>query len=338
MGEDTAWIIATACTMKTVMGVIGYSMILGETGSLLSATAGFPLSRSQSMLAITGFVLLPLCWLKDMSKLAPFSFVGTMATLYTALAMTFRYFTKSYLPTKVAGNILPPTLSSPAGLNPVFGTKGASSVFSSSSLVLVSMLSTAYLIHYNAPKYYTSLKNNTIPRFNKVVSTSFAFSTVLTILIAIMGFLTFGQASSGFILNNYSSKDSVMALSRLAVAASITFTFPLLFVGLRDGVMDLFAIKNRSNNVVNRMTVAMLSLVLLAALNLKDLSFLFAFGGASLGNAIIYVFPALMFRSAVNKKLNATPRLKQEVKIAMGTGVLGLVLGVLGVAKSLQVL
>jgi len=86
------------------------------------------------------------------------------------------------------------------------------------------------------------------------------------------------------------------------------------------------------------MTVAMLSLVLLAALNLKDLSFLFAFGGASLGNAIIYVFPALMFRSAVNKKLNATPRLKQEVKIAMGTGVLGLVLGVLGVAKSLQVL
>jgi len=31
------------------------------------------------------------------------------------------------------------------------------------------MLSTAYLAHYNAPKYYVELKDNTIKRYNQVV-------------------------------------------------------------------------------------------------------------------------------------------------------------------------
>jgi len=55
--------------------------------------------------------------------------------------------------------------------------------------------------HFNAPKFYTELKNNTVPRFLKVVSTSFGISIGLFCVIASLGFLTFGGNSSGLILN-----------------------------------------------------------------------------------------------------------------------------------------
>jgi len=41
--------------------------------------------------------------------------------------------------------------------------------------------------------------------------------------------------------------------------------------------------------------------VTVAALKITDLSFIMSFGGARLGNALIYVYPALMFRNAVKK-------------------------------------
>jgi len=52
-----------------------------------------------------------------------------------------------------------------------------------------------------------------------------------------------------------------MGLSRIAVAASLVFSYPLAFVGARDGVLELFNVKNRSNGVLNTLTVGMLSAI-----------------------------------------------------------------------------
>jgi amino acid permease len=183
--------------------------------------------------------------------------------------------------------------------------------------------------HFNAPKFYNELKDKTLPRYYKVVGTSFAIAIAIFGLIAAMGFLTFGSASSGLILNNYSTKDGLMGLSRIAVATSLVFSYPLAFVGARDGFLDLFKLKTtaKSQNVV---TVSILSAVTLAALVIPDVSFVLAFGGATLGNALIYVFPALMFRGAIKKKADATKGQKREVKFAMGSAGVGIAMGLLG--------
>ena len=139
--------------------------------------------------------------------------------VYTTIAMTVRYIGGGYkLP---AGKFLSGV---PASLQPSFGTIGARGVFSPSSFILISMLSTAYMAHFNAPKFYKELKNNTIPRYNTVVGTSFALSIAIFISLTAMGFLTFGSASSGLILSNYSVADRLMGLSRIAVAISIVFS------------------------------------------------------------------------------------------------------------------
>ena len=111
----------------------------------------------------------------------------------------------------------------PSALQPSFGTTGAMGVLNPSSFILICMLSTAYMAHFNAPKFYNELENNTLQRYNTVVSTSFAASIAIFAIMASLGFLTFGAGSSGLILNNYSNKDALMGLSRIAVAVSLVF-------------------------------------------------------------------------------------------------------------------
>lgn len=120
-----------------------------------------------------------------------------------------------------------------------------------------------------------------------------------------------------------------MSLSRIAVAVSLIFSYPLAFVGARDGVLDLLKIKG-TPKTQNLLTVAILSAVTFAALVIPDVSFVMAFAGATLGNSLIYIFPALMFRGAIKKKADATAGQKREVKLAMGSAGIGVVMGLLG--------
>lgn len=120
-----------------------------------------------------------------------------------------------------------------------------------------------------------------------------------------------------------------MSLSRLAVAVSLVFSYPLAFVGARDGVLDLLKLK-KGPNTENFLTMGLLSAITGLALVIPDVSFVLAFAGATLGNGLIYVFPALMFRGAIKKKADATPGQKREVKFALGSALAGIVMGILG--------
>jgi amino acid permease len=330
ISEETSWIPAWSVTLKTVFATLAYSMILGDTFQSLLLTAGVSLSKTTVLTAVTAGILLPLCLLKNLSSLAPFSLLGSLGMIYTCIAMGLRYFSGDYLK---GGKF---ALDTAAVLRPTFGTLGAGAVWSPKSAILLGVLSTSYMAHFNAPKFYTELKNNTVPRYLAVVWTSFAASILLYCLMATFGFLTFGAASSGLILNNYSIKDSLMGISRIAVALSIVFSYPLAFVGARDGILDLFRIKNRSDSFLNSLTVAMLSALTVAALSIPDVSFVLSFAGSTLGNALIYVFPALMFKSAIAKKSNPTKLQKAEVKFALTSAVLGIVMGTIGAIKAVQ--
>ena len=75
---------------------------------------------------------------------------------------------------------------------------------------------------------------------------AFGLAALLCGSIMAAGFTTFGAASQGFILNNYATADSLALLARIGISASIIFSFPLNFVGLREGVLDLLKLKARA--------------------------------------------------------------------------------------------
>lgn len=205
--------------------------------------------------------------------------------------------------------------------------------------VLVSMLSTAYEAHFNAPLFYRELKDNTVPRYTKMVSTSFLASVITMTAVTAFGFLTFGGASSGFILNNYANSDKLASLARIFVATSIVFSYPLCFVGLRDGIREMRGIAPSETKGRVQWTVGLLGLVTAASLKLTDLGFVNSFGGALIGSGIIYAFPALMFLRPLQKKVAAgagkvSAGVRREMAANKGIFVTGVVMGALGCAVS----
>jgi hypothetical protein len=135
VGEGTSWIPAYSVTFKTFLACLAFSMVLADTFSSLLET-----TRNTTLLVVTALVLLPLCLLKNLKSLAPFSLLGVMGMAYTAVAMTVRLLDGSY---SSEGKLVEQIASN---LRPQFGNMGAESVFSPNALILVCMLSTAYMV------------------------------------------------------------------------------------------------------------------------------------------------------------------------------------------------
>jgi len=143
-------------------------MILADTVQSLvrgaAAAAAAPslasVTRTQALLGITTTALLPLCLVKNLSGLAPFSLVGVVGMIYTAIAMVVRYVGKSYaLPIVVAAAATKSkggaTAAAVAGsgkylsdissaFRPKFGNLGARGALSPNVFILICLLSTAY--------------------------------------------------------------------------------------------------------------------------------------------------------------------------------------------------
>lgn len=205
--------------------------------------------------------------------------------------------------------------------------------------VLVSMLSTAYEAHFNAPLFYRELKNNTVPRYTKMVSASFLVSVVTMAAVTAFGFLTFGGASSGYILNNYANSDRLAALARVFVAVSIVFSYPLCFVGLRDGIREMRGVRPEETKGRNAWTVGLIALTSAVSLKITDLGFVNSFCGALIGSSIVYIFPSLMILRVLRKKMvaggsNLVAGVRREIVLNNGIVVTGVVMGLLGAAIS----
>ena len=330
VSPKTGWIPAAACFLVTSGSVLAYSMILSDTiPQLILSFTGNVVTRTQTLISLTTFVLLPLCLMKNLKSLGPFSLVGIMGMLYTASAMATRFFDGSYQ----SGGRFYQTLE-PQFLPSFSESQGiAELIVNPNIFLLISMLSTAFMAHYNAPKFYWELENNTLARYQLVVAVSFTVALVLFAAVSSFGFATFGKACAGLVLNNYSTDDPLMSLSRVAVALSLLFSYPSAFVGVRDGFLDLLGVKDRGDRLLNSVTVILLTMIAAMAYVVRDLGKVLAFAGATWGNAVIYLLPSFMFINCAKKSM---PELRKEVPQVVATGVLGLAMGVIGTIRAIN--
>lgn len=328
VGSTTSWLPAAACLLVTCCSVLTNSMIQADAiPDILQAYFGIKAARTTALLSVTILVLLPLCLMRSLAALAPFSLIGIFGMLYTCIAMAIRWLTGSYAEGSALAESLAPHW------RPSFGTRGWKAIFSPNVAILVAMLSSSFMAHYNAPRMYWELRNNTLPRFNAVVAASYAGAVGLMAALALAGFGTFGSSSASMILNNYAVSDSIMSLSRVAVTISLLFTFPLAFLGVREGVMDLLNVPGeRRQKISDPLTIVLLTIITCLAMTLKDIRYILSFGGATWGNCVIYIFPALMVVQGAKKY----PQLQSLVPTATLNGILGVVLGVVGTTRAIQ--
>jgi amino acid permease len=338
VSKKSAAVPAAACVATCFAGCLAFTLIACDSFTSLFSTfglGGLLVNRNVLILLMSVFIFLPLSLMKSLSSLGFTSMLGTGGLLYTAFVMGLRYFDGSYRPGgKFAAALLPanaPVFASQPGGRPLL------------FLVLVSMLGTAFEAHFNAPLFFRELKDNTPERFNTMVSWSFVTAVVTMICVTAFGFLTFGGASQGFILNNYAANDLLVVWARAFVGVGIVFSYPLCFVGLRDGILEMKGIDKPSEKTRNVWTVGLLSLVSVCSVFLRDLGFVNSFGGALISSLIVYVFPAIMFVMMSRKRM-AQGLSKGMAKLSGAIGfesaanygivILGIAMGILGAGVS----
>jgi len=351
-------VISSIITFKTFFACLAYSIIIGDSFSSILKAFHLPsslTSRSNVILGLSSCVIFPLCMLKNMDALKYTSILGLSGIAYCAVFMLLRYFDGSY---RAGGKFIKDISST---FMPSFGVRKADSTPVHVVFVLISMMATAYVAHYNAPKFWAELKQPTLKRYNTVVASAFGLAAAIYMSVMWAGFLTFGGHSTGFILNNYSAKDQLATFARLAIGFGILCGYPLTFSALRDGTFDLLKIKDAAtrDKAVLPTTVAMMGVITSFALVLKNVGVVVSFSGALIGAMLIYFVPAVMnicniraeARGATNtayKKAhrNTTPPASlalqltssQQLELAgnYGMAAMGIVIAVIGVTVTLM--
>ena len=111
----------------------------------------------------------------------------------------------------------------------------------------------------------------------------------------------------------------------------ISFSYPLCFIGSRDGLLDLFKVpqSKRDDNLLNKVTIGMIAVVTAMAAKLTDLGLVASVGGATFGTALVFVYPTIMLMK-VKKGKGA------ESKLAGLIAAIGVVMGAIGTFLSFQ--
>ena len=120
---------------------------------------------------------------------------------------------------------------------------------------------------------------------------------------------------------------------------SIIFSYPLNFLGLREGLLTMLKLDGSKTSVHWGATLLLMGVMNGGSLFLKDLGLVVALGGAVLGSALVYVSPAAMGVASKLQKGKKTPLTtgeKAEVVACGAMGVTGVALGVLGAIMSLK--
>jgi amino acid permease len=281
--------------------------------------------RTNMILLLSIFVLLPLCSLKSLNSLSPFSLLGLGGTLYTAIFMTIRYLDKSYAPGGSFYSLIPS--------KPSFYQRGGYSL-NHLTFVLLSMLSTAYIAHYNAPAFYNELEHPTMEKFNKVVGSAFGTSILFFIFVMSIGFLTFGGNTAGFILNNYSGQDKLATVARFAIGLALLTGYPFTFSALRNGILEIMRKQTaiEKQKLFTPLTLSLLTVVTAMALVLRDVGFVVSISGAMFGCLLMFIIPGVMNLASFKKDADNKSAGRQMEKLGnygiMGTGLIMAILGV----------
>lgn len=333
VGKKWEWIIFVTIAGKCFFSIFAYSIAIGDL--LQSVNESFDLpeiltNRYAIIISITVFILYPLCSLKTLNSLAPFSILGLCGTIYTAIFMTIRYVDGTYSPDGIFYEILP--LSN----KPLFYTR--QSVLDAKIFVFIGSLGTAFVSHYTAPRFLNELKHPTMNRFNTIVIIGYLLTTLIYVYIMSIGFLTFGGNSQGFILNNYSVQDNLAKFSRVAITLSLLTGYPFLFAAMRESIIDTLHIPTVEQQISYRkfLTISLLLIVMIGSLVFRDIGFILSITGALFGCTLMFILPPIIYLANV-KKFYKDDFMKKRIETIFNYVliVLGFIMIVLGVVANL---
>ncbi|KAL4574615.1 hypothetical protein LXL04_021450 [Taraxacum kok-saghyz] len=238
------------------------------------------------LLVTTLGVFVPLASLKRMDSLS------VTSSLAVALAVVFLIILAGIAIVKMASG----TLQMPRFLPNITDVNSVWNLFTA-----VPVLVTAYICHFNVHSIGNELENPSL--IEPIVQISLFLCTIVYIMTSFFGFILFGDATMGDILQNFDSDLGVPFsvelndIVRVSYALHLMLVFPLVFYALRLNTDGLFfgssevalELDNKRFAIVS---VGLLSVIYLGANFVPSAWDAFQFTGATAAVCIGFIFPA----------------------------------------------
>eukprot|EP01018_Ginkgo_biloba_P022905 Gb_32842 [translate_table: standard] len=235
------------------------------------------------------FVLAPLCALKKIDSLKFTSAASVALAVVFVVLSSFIALVKL-----IEGRIERPRML------PDVGSKSAILDL----LVVIPIMTNAYICHFNVQPIYNELQGRTTAKMNTVGRITTVACVLVYASTAISGYLLFGQATDSDVLSNF-DKDlgipfsSVLnSIIRVGYVVHLMLVFPVIHFSLRQ-TMDCLVFKGAKPLTESRKRFVILTTIILAFLYLgstviPNIWVAFQFTGATAGLSLGFIFPSLV--------------------------------------------
>ncbi|KAI4610829.1 hypothetical protein J4E80_007858 [Alternaria sp. BMP 0032] len=266
-------------------GMVAFCVVVGDTiprvlDSMFPSLADMPFlwlltNRRAIMILLILGISFPLSLYRDISKLAKASglaLVSMTIIIVTVVTQAFR------VPAELKGQLRGNLIIRPG----IFEAIG--------------VIAFAFVCHHNSLLIYGSLRKPTIDRFTRVTHYSTSISLVACLVMALTGYLTFGDKTLGNVLNNFPNDNLMVNIARLCFGLNMLTTLPLEAFVCREVMTNYWFPDepyhpNRHLIFTTSLVVSALTLSLLTC----DLGIVFELFGATSACALAFILPPLCY-------------------------------------------
>lgn len=160
----------------------------------------------------------------------------------------------------------------------------------------IGVIAFAFVCHHNSLLIYGSLRKPTIDRFSRVTHYSTGISLIACLVMALSGYLTFGDKTLGNVLNNFPNDNLMVNIARLFFGLNMLTTLPLEAFVCRE-VMNNYWFPDEHYNPNRHIifTTALVVSALTMALLTCDIGVVFELFGATSACALAFILPPLCY-------------------------------------------
>ncbi|KAL1198579.1 Amino acid transporter AVT6E [Cardamine amara subsp. amara] len=295
----TARVLSEICIIVNNGGVlVVYLIIMGDvmSGSLHHIGVldqwlgnGFWDHRKVLILIVMIIFLAPLCALNKIDSLS----VTSAASVALAVVFVVVCFAVATIKL-IEGTIDPPRLT------PDFGSTQAILDL----LVVIPIMSNAYVCHFNVQPIYNELEGRSPHKMNRVGRITTAICVVVYASTAVSGYLLFGKDTEADILTNFDQdlgirfSSAVNYIVRIGYILHLVLVFPVIHFSLRETVNTLLfegsPPLSESKKRSLALTVILLALIYIGSTMIPNIWTAFKFTGATSAVSLGFTFPALI--------------------------------------------
>lgn len=154
----------------------------------------------------------------------------------------------------------------------------------------------AFVCHHNSLLIYGSLRTPTIDNFSRVTHYSTGVSMLACLIMALAGFVTFGDKTLGNVLNNFPSDNIMVNIARLAFGLNMLTTLPLEAFVCRE-VMITYWWPDEPFNLRRHLIIStgLVAGSTFLSLLTCDLGAVFELVGATSAVAMAYILPPMCY-------------------------------------------